>query len=72
MDEEPFRERLGEAIRRQMAGEKRIGLPAILGFKAPADVLKTLETVTGARVFEMPMLPPLDPRTADFPSVSEI
>jgi glycerol-3-phosphate dehydrogenase subunit B len=28
MDEAPFRESLGEAIRSQMAGEKRIGLPA--------------------------------------------
>ena len=61
MDEEPFRESLGEAIRRQMAGEKRIGLPAVLGLRDPADVLKTLETVTGARVFEIPMLPPSIP-----------
>jgi glycerol-3-phosphate dehydrogenase subunit B len=61
MDEEPFRESLGEAIRRQTAGEKRIGLPAILGLRAPADVLKTLEAVTGAGVFEIPMLPPSIP-----------
>lgn len=72
MDEEPFRERLGEAIRRQMAGEKRIGLPAILGFKAPADVLKTLETVTGARVFEIPMLPPSIPGLRIFHRFREV
>ena len=72
MDEEPFRERLGEAIRRQMAGEKRIGLPAILGFRAPADVLKTLETVTGARVFEIPMLPPSIPGLRIFHRFREI
>jgi len=61
MDEESFRERLGEAIRSQMAGEKRVGLPAILGVSAPADVLKTLEAITGAKVFEIPMLPPSIP-----------
>jgi len=66
MDEGPFRESLGEAIRRQMAGEKRIGLPAVLGLKAPADVLKTLETITGAKVFEIPMLPPSIPGTRIF------
>ena len=31
MDEVPFRNGLGEAIRGQKAGEKRIGLPAVLG-----------------------------------------
>lgn len=72
MDEEPFRERLGEAIRHQMAGEKRIGLPAILGFRAPADVLRTLETVTGARVFEIPMLPPSIPGLRIFHRFREI
>lgn len=66
MDEEPFRESLGEAIRSQMAGEKRIGLPAVLGLKAPADVLKTLETITRAKVFEIPMLPPSIPGTRIF------
>lgn len=72
MDEEPFRARLGEAIRRQMAGEKRIGLPAILGLRAPADVLKTLETVTGVRVFEIPMLPPSIPGLRIFNRFREI
>ncbi len=61
MDQTSFRERLGEAIRRQMAGEERIGLPAILGFRKSAEVLSTLEAVTGARVFEIPMLPPSIP-----------
>lgn len=66
MDEEPFRESLGEAIRRQMAGETRIGLPAVLGLAAPADVLATLETITRAKVFEIPMLPPSIPGTRMF------
>ena len=61
MDEEPFRESLGEAIRRQLAGERRIGLPAVLGLRNPAGVMATLEAVTGAKVFEIPMLPPSIP-----------
>ncbi len=61
MDEEPFRKSLGEAIRGQKAGEKRIGLPAILGLCDPAAVLEDLEGVIGARVFEIPMLPPSIP-----------
>jgi glycerol-3-phosphate dehydrogenase subunit B len=61
MDEPSFRERLGEAILRQMAGERFIGLPAVLGLRNPAAVLNTMETITGARVFEIPMLPPSIP-----------
>jgi glycerol-3-phosphate dehydrogenase subunit B len=66
MDDTSFRERLGESIRQQMAGERFIGLPAVLGLRDPAAVLKTLETVTGARVFEIPMLPPSIPGTRIF------
>ncbi len=66
MDDTSFRERLGESIRQQMAGERFIGLPAVLGLRDPAAVLKTLETVTGARVFEIPMLPPSIPGTRVF------
>lgn len=66
MDEPSFRERLGEAILRQMAGERFIGLPAVLGLRDPAAVLRTLEAVTGARVFEIPMLPPSIPGTRIF------
>ncbi len=61
MDEEPFRRSLGEAIRSQKAGEKRIGLPAVLGLCEPAAVMEDLEGVIGARVFEIPMLPPSIP-----------
>lgn len=66
MDEANFRERLGEAILRQMAGERFIGLPAVLGLREPAAVVDTLEAVTGARVFEIPMLPPSIPGTRVF------
>lgn len=61
MDEPSFRERLGEAILRRIAGERRIGLPAVLGLKDPAGVMRTLVTVTGAGIFEIPMLPPSIP-----------
>ena len=66
MDEAPFREGLGETIRHQMAGERFIGIPAVLGLKDPAGVLQTLEAITGARVFEIPMLPPSIPGTRIF------
>jgi glycerol-3-phosphate dehydrogenase subunit B len=66
MDAASFRERLGEAIRRQMGGERFIGLPAVLGLRNPAAVLKTLEKTTGARVFEIPLLPPSIPGTRVF------
>jgi glycerol-3-phosphate dehydrogenase subunit B len=72
MDEAPFRESLGEAIRRQMAGEQRIGLPAVLGLKQPAEVLATLESITGARVFEIPMLPPSIPGSRLFHRFREV
>ncbi len=61
MDEAQFRTGLGEAIRSQKAGEKRIGLPAVLGLCEPAAVLEDLERVIGARIFEIPMLPPSIP-----------
>ena len=61
MDEEQFRTGIGEAIRGQKAGEKRIGLPAVLGLREPAAVLEDLEGVIGARIFEIPMLPPSIP-----------
>ena len=71
MDEEPFRESLGEAIRRQLAGERRIGLPAVLGLRNPAGVMATLEAVTGAKVFEIPMLPPSIPGVRIFRRLRE-
>ena len=66
MDEESFRNSLGEAIRSQMAGERFIGLPAVLGFRDPAGVMKGLEAITGAKIFEIPMLPPSIPGTRIF------
>ncbi|MCE5263429.1 MAG: anaerobic glycerol-3-phosphate dehydrogenase subunit B [Deltaproteobacteria bacterium] len=66
MDEGYFRERLAEAILGQMAGERFIGLPAVLGLRSPAAVLETLESITGAWVFEIPMLPPSIPGTRIF------
>ena len=61
MDEEQFRIGLGEAIRGQKAGEKRIGVPAVLGLCEPAAVLEDMERVIGARIFEIPLLPPSIP-----------
>ena len=68
MDEASFRERLGEAIRRPDGrGETVIGLPAVLGLRESGRRAEDLEEITGARVFEIPMLPPSIPGTADLP-----
>jgi glycerol-3-phosphate dehydrogenase subunit B len=58
MEDRAFAEELGETIRNQMAEERFIGLPAVLGLREPALVLETLQKATGARVFEIPILPP--------------
>ncbi len=61
LEDRAFAERLGEAIYLRMAGEQCVGLPAVLGLREPAAVMKTLESATGARVFEISMLPPSIP-----------
>lgn len=61
LEEESFCAGLAQEIRQQKAGERRIGLPAVLGVRNPAGVLEVLEAVAGARIFEIPMLPPSIP-----------
>ncbi|MHB8829973.1 MAG: anaerobic glycerol-3-phosphate dehydrogenase subunit B [Syntrophales bacterium] len=66
MEDRSFAERVGEAIQQQMAGERFVGLPAVLGLRESASVMKVLEAATGARVFEISMLPPSLPGTRIF------
>jgi glycerol-3-phosphate dehydrogenase subunit B len=61
MEDHSFVERLGEEIYQRMEGERFIGLPAFFGLREPAAAMKTLEAATGARVFEISMLPPSIP-----------
>lgn len=61
-----FREMFAEALLSQCgtqvtSGEWRIGLPAILGIDQPLRVLRHLEELLGAKVFEIPTLPPSIP-----------
>jgi glycerol-3-phosphate dehydrogenase subunit B len=66
MEERSFREIIGKEIKGKIRGETRVGLPAILGMRDPVSVKKDLEEMTGARVFEIPILPPSIPGTRIF------
>ncbi len=61
MEQEAFREGTGREIKRHLAGQTKVGLPAILGVREPSNVKKSLEEIVGAEVFEIPMLPPSIP-----------
>jgi glycerol-3-phosphate dehydrogenase subunit B len=61
MEKESFRENIGKEIKKQSQGETRIGLPALLGMHHPIQVKEDLEEIIGAKVFEIPILPPSIP-----------
>jgi len=61
MEKESFRENIGTEIKKQLHGEICIGFPAILGIHNPIQVKNDLEEITGAKVFEIPILPPSIP-----------
>jgi glycerol-3-phosphate dehydrogenase subunit B len=61
MERESFRENIGREIKKQLNGEIRVGFPAILGMHNPIQVKDDLEEITGAKVFEIPILPPSIP-----------
>ena len=61
MEREPFRGNIGREIKKQLHGETRVGFPAILGMHNPNQVKDDLEEITGAKVFEIPILPPSIP-----------
>lgn len=52
------REKLAEAIGSRLDGEQAVGLPAILGIDAPAEVLADVQQRLGVKVFEIPTMPP--------------
>ena len=66
MEQERFRETIGREIKKQLNGEIRTGLPAILGTRDPIRVKEDLEKITGTEVFEIPTLPPSIPGTRIF------
>jgi glycerol-3-phosphate dehydrogenase subunit B len=61
LEEEPFRKKLAEKIRSIKKGENRVGFPAVLGLKDAEKVKADLEKRVGAKVFELPILPPSIP-----------
>jgi glycerol-3-phosphate dehydrogenase subunit B len=61
MGKKPFRENIGREIKKQLQGESRVGLPALLGVHNPTQVKEDLEEIIGAKVFEIPLLPPSIP-----------
>jgi len=61
MEREAFRGNIGREVKKQLHGETYVGFPAILGMHNPIQVKDDLEEITGAKVFEIPILPPSIP-----------
>jgi glycerol-3-phosphate dehydrogenase subunit B len=61
MENASFRERIGREIRKNLHNENRVGFPALLGVRESWKVHKDLEEIIGAKVFEIPILPPSIP-----------
>jgi glycerol-3-phosphate dehydrogenase subunit B len=61
MEKKSFRENIGWEIKKQLHGESRVGFPALLGMHDPILVKEDLEEIIGAKVFEIPILPPSIP-----------
>jgi len=61
MERESFRETIGTEIKKQLHGETHVGFPAILGIHNSVQVKDGLEKITGATVYEIPILPPSIP-----------
>ena len=71
MEKKSFRENIGREIKKQLRGETRVGLPAVLGTHDPAQVKDDLEAITSAKVFEIPILPPSIPGMRIFNCLKE-
>lgn len=54
----PVRDALAKRVNTELAGEQRVGFPAILGDTSPEAVRTDLSEKLGAAVFEVPMGPP--------------
>ena len=60
-EKKSFRENIGREIKKRLLDETRLGLPALLGTRDPVQVMDDLEAIVGAKVFEIPTLPPSIP-----------
>ena len=61
LDDINRRTKLGRQLHGLVRANERIGLPAILGMDAHAEVMADIEKLSGAPVFEIPTLPPSVP-----------
>jgi glycerol-3-phosphate dehydrogenase subunit B len=58
LDDPDFLTSFALLVNKRLAGEKYLGLPAILGLHQPGQALAVMKEITGCQVFEIPMLPP--------------
>jgi glycerol-3-phosphate dehydrogenase subunit B len=71
MGKTSFRENVCGEIKKKLHHETRIGFPAVLGIHDPVEVKEGLEEITGAKVFEIPILPPSIPGKRIFDRLKE-
>lgn len=60
-EERGFRDKTAEGVRAELKGEERVAFPAVLGIERAQEVKRDLESMLGAKVFEIPTLPPSVP-----------
>jgi glycerol-3-phosphate dehydrogenase subunit B len=56
-DDPKFRKNIGEQLAKLRGNATRIGLPAVLGLRDPMGVVRELQEISGAHIFEIPTLP---------------
>ncbi|MDI6726655.1 MAG: anaerobic glycerol-3-phosphate dehydrogenase subunit B, partial [Smithellaceae bacterium] len=61
MDDPSFCRDFACLIKKRIAGENSIGLPALLGLRSSSRAQEIIRTETGCQVFEIPILPPSIP-----------
>jgi glycerol-3-phosphate dehydrogenase subunit B len=71
MGKTSFRENVCGEIKKKLHHETRIGFPAVLGIHDPVEAKEGLEEITGAKVFEIPILPPSIPGKRIFDRLKE-
>jgi glycerol-3-phosphate dehydrogenase subunit B len=60
-DRPAYREKLAQAWAAPLKGARRLGMPAILGLRNPAEAYADLTAKLGLEIFEIPCLPPSVP-----------
>lgn len=58
MESPPVRKAIAAAVRPHLNGEQYVGFPSILGHDTTSECIDHLEALLGAKVFEIPTLPP--------------